>query len=524
MAALVIDYGLLDGISRDASNLAKKADAYADHLSRRVQRKFDSLTGGSTGQTSSAGYYVSAKINQLNAKRDSYNRLSAGVNSLVENAKRIDQQVADAISRNKEDFLEKNEHLRIEGWKADILNWLVDLKNSCPLFDMIGNAIRDIGDSISGLLDNIKYWYKCEGGKEICDFVWAIGGVIVAVALFIASFPISGFITACAMIGAAIGVLNAVMNLVNSARSIAAAKNDDPAWAKIYGDQDKFTDWLRQTNFKDGGWNRFSYGAATLIDGVELFCDAVNIVDMMKNFKSKFSFIQNYFDKNTGLLSYCKTPKWTDATDGLGNVIEGKKVMKANKYGIVETKFTPKSIWNGIKAYVMDKPIDCHSDKGIRTVLNHNFKVDVKDWTKSVFNKQGFKDTFKYKVTDGGRISFGEWKKTLTTGTLKDTIRYNLKNNSFKGVIADGVKWEHRKDYIKSSAKSMETAIKIGQKVESFAFGEYDMAKDIEDTLKDKGKKFFDSAKIMDKIGKVWKNGEKMVNNTYVYKHANAAT
>lgn len=525
MAALIIDYDALANISGYASNLAKKADEYSENLRRRVQRKFDALTGGGTNHTASAKYYVNAKINQLNAKKNSYSRLSSKITTFINNAKRIDQQVASAISRNQEKFLSKNEHLRIEGWKADILNWLVDLKNSCPLFDMIGNAIREIGDSISGLLDNIKYWYKCEGGKEILAFVAAIGGVVIAVALFVASFPISGFVAACAMIGAAIGVLNALTNLATSFQAMAAAKNDDPAWAKIYGEQDTFSDWLRQTDFKNPYLNRLSYGLATVVDGVQLFCDVVNIGNMIGQFKSKFSFLQNYFDKNTGLLSYFKTSKWTEALDydELGNIIGIKKVIKTNEYGFVETHFTPKSIWNGMKAFVMDKPIDCHTDKGIRSLLNSNFKLDFKDW-KNSFSIQAFKDTFKYKVTDGGRISFSEWKKTFTVTAFKDTIKYNIKYGSFKGIFADGVKWKDRRTFIKTSANGLKSAINISQKFESFAVGEYDVAKDIEKTLINKGKNFFDAAKISDKINSLIEKSSKTYKNTYVYKRGNAAT
>lgn len=61
-----------------------------------------------------------------------------------------------------------------------------------------------------------------------------------------------------------------------------AKDNGDPAWAKIYGDQDTAQDVLRQTNLGDGTLNRLSYGAATTIDVVQIVCDIVAIYDGIK--------------------------------------------------------------------------------------------------------------------------------------------------------------------------------------------------------------------------------------------------
>ena len=84
--------------------------------------------------------------------------------------------------------------------------------------------------------------------------------------------------------------------------------------------------------------------------------------------------------------------------------------MKVNEYGAVETRYTLKSIFNGLKAYVMNKPIDAHIEKEIRTLLNQNFKTDFKMFIKSTF-------------------SVTAWK---------DTIKYNMKYSSLKGMFSDG--------------------------------------------------------------------------------------
>lgn len=495
MATLTIEYNLLDKVSKNAANLSEDVAEYSGGLSNKILNKIDDLTGGINSNISSAQYYVNNKIKQINSKKESFKQFSTDVISLVGNAKRIDQEVATKISLSHDTFLNNNEHLRIEGWKAELLNWLVDLKNKCPVLEMIGNAVRNISSYVSEVLDNIKYWYKCEGGKETLAFITAIGGAVLSVIILIATFPASaGFVAICAFIGAIISTANAITNVITSFSAMRSAKNGDPAWAKIYGDQNKLSDVIRQTKFKTGLGNRLSYAGATILDCTQLFCGAVSIVHMATQIKSKFNFIKNYFDKNTGLLSYCKTVKWTDGPmyDEMGNVIGTKKVMEINDIGTVETKFTPSSIWRGLKAFALDKPIDCKTDAGIRTLLNQNFKIDFKDW-KNSFSFQG----------------------------VKDTIRYNFKNNSFKGATAKGMSWSKRKGYIKTSAKEVQSGIKTLQKMETFAFGEKNIIKQLENSMKSKVKNFSDIGKIFNKTSELSTDSKNIYENSYEYRQRN---
>lgn len=541
MATLVIDYDSLTRVATNASNLAKKAETYANDLTNKVLNKFSGISGGSTANTADAHYYVKAKITALRTKQSSYSGLSTQITTFVENAKRIDQEVEKMIATNQEKFLSKNEHLRIDGGKASILNWLVDLKNSCPLFEVIGNALRDIGTSTSDMFANIKYWYKCEGGKESVDFALAIGGAIAAALLFVISLPASGFVAICAMIGAAITAINAFTNVFTSYAAMKSAKNDDPAWARIYSKQDKFSDVLRQTNFDDGLTNRLSYGIATGIDGVELFCNIVNIVNAVGQIKSKFSFIQNYFDKNHGgLFTYFKEAKYTEVLDYdcWGKPCGTKWTLKTNNKGVVETRFTPRSVWRGVKAFVMDSPIDCNSDTGIRTLLNQNFKIDFKDWRKS-FSIQGFKDTFRYTVTDGGRITFSDWKSSLSFKGVADTIRYNFKYSGTRGMFTTGIDWKYRKGMIKTTANGIKSTINTTQQIGSIIEGSYDIKSDIKSEIMSKVYNFTDLSSILNKIGVTKVVGDKLgwkytssgisqkvwstITNSYPYKAANAS-
>lgn len=196
--------------------------------------------------------------------------------------------------------------------------------------------------------------------------------------------------------------------------------------------------------------------------------------------------------------------------------------FKVNEYGVVETRYTLKSVFNGLKAYVMNKPIDTHTEKGIRTLLNQNFKTDFKMFIKSTFSVTAWKDTFKYNVTDGGRISFTEWKNSFSLTAMKDTIKYNMKYSSLKGMFSDGVAWENRKDFIKTTANGFKSIIGVSQKIESIVVGEYSISEDINGKLEEKKTGFSDLTTIKGKIEKLVTKTQGTYKNTYIYKSANS--
>lgn len=509
MSALILNYSELSRVSSYADSVAKKAESYADTLNRKVYNKMDSVTGGMNESLSSASYYVNAKISELREKKTAYSNFAKQVTNLVSEARRIDKEVAKTIANNKKEFIKSNPQLKINDFKASVINWLVDVKNSCPLFEMIGNGMNRLGQFFSSAVDNIKYWYKCQGGKEVIGLAGAIVGVVISVAVFVATIPASGFLAVCGSIGAAITAINAATNVGTSLVSLISAKSGDPAWAKIYGDQNTLADFLKNKRFKTSLGNKISYVVADVVNGVEIFCDLVNIVSAVKNFKFKLQFMQNYFDKNIGLLSYMKTAQWTE---------EGKLLVNEN--GIVQTKYTAASIWRGIKAFVMNKPIDVNSELGIRTLLRQNFCTDFKMFIKSAFSITGWKDTFRYWATNGGAITLKEWKSTFKLANIKDNLRYFLKNNSFCGTFDSSLSWKKRREYIKTAANGVESAINIAKKVFSIGSGDFNVMSEIKDYLKNQS----DLAKLIEKIGKLNDKIKETVRPKNIYRAAEAAT
>ena len=308
MSSVTIDYDKLSTISRNANSAASRMNDYINDLTKKVTGKYGEIAGGSTSKTQNSEYYVNQKISQLRAKKDQYTSFATAVNSLSAKAQDIDKDVAKKIRASKDQFVDKHDYISTDWW-TDIKNWFIDLKNSCPLFNAIGQLIENTITELKNLWADLKYWYKCGGGKEIIGVVLAVAGAVAAVVIAICACvpPICGIVAVCAAIGAVIAAVNSIVNVVTSIKAKQAKDNGDPAWAKIYGDQDTAQDVLRETNFGDGTLNRLSYGAATTIDVVQTVCDIVAVYDGLKNIKNVFKEIKVSAQK--GKVSFGKRLK-----------------------------------------------------------------------------------------------------------------------------------------------------------------------------------------------------------------------
>ena len=172
MSSVTIDYDKLSTISRNANSAASRMNDYINDLTKKVTGKYGEIAGGSTSKTQNSEYYVNQKISQLRAKKDQYTSFATAVNSLSAKAQDIDKDVAKKIRASKDQFVDKHDYISTDWW-TDIKNWFIDLKNSCPLFNAIGQLIENTITELKNLWADLKYWYKCGGGKEIIGVVLA---------------------------------------------------------------------------------------------------------------------------------------------------------------------------------------------------------------------------------------------------------------------------------------------------------------------------------------------------------------
>ncbi|MCR5830200.1 MAG: hypothetical protein K6F93_07655, partial [Lachnospiraceae bacterium] len=270
-----LDYGRLDDIINEASEASSMMQDYIDDLSKIVSCYGD-VSGGSSENLSNSEYYVNNKIKALTAKKSTYSLFANNVSAFSKFASEKDDYVAKTISEAKKYFVDQHDYIKSDWWTS-IKEWFIDLKYSCPIFDAIGNLINNIAEGISSLIDDLVYWYKCNGGKEIIGVVLAFAGAIAAVVLAVLAFPASGFVAVCAFFGAAITAANAIYNIISSFQAYDAITKEEPepALAKIYSDQDTIQDWLRNTDFENNVLNHIFYGLAFTLDFVKTVCDVV---------------------------------------------------------------------------------------------------------------------------------------------------------------------------------------------------------------------------------------------------------
>ena len=370
MAQMEIKYSYLESMVSSANSLVSQLNTYVDGLQQSVYNQFSGVTDGGSTNLDDAKYYVNKKIEALKEKSKVYSNLSVEISTLASDAKEIDAGVATHISDCYDEFIGDHSDLKIDDWKASIIEGLSWLKDKIPALELVSSWNEDIGNFFTDKMKEIKHWYKCEGGKEIVGVALSIVGAIVAVALAIAAFPVNGIIAACAAISAVIGAVNAIVNVGTSVASLRAKRNGDPAWASIYGGTDTAADFLRLKRSHNKAVNYITNLGGTLLDIVDVVTSVVAVGGSLKEL-GKFSNFSSYF----------KEARW--GKDGKMVLVKGREAK-----GVVKTKVSFKSFIRGVKSYKADATIDGVSEDGIRTIFKNNLKSDFTNIMKRKFSKE----------------------------------------------------------------------------------------------------------------------------------------
>lgn len=322
MAEIILDYSEIANSSRAAKKTAEQCTDYAEDLDRKVTKKLGDLTKGSSGNTSSAAGYMNAKIAELNKKATVFTKFSDDLDDFLndaDGAKETDKKAAKEIKSYSKIFLD-NHDMSV----GPVTDFFMMLSNTVINSTELGQWMKKLNtmweDLKSDIAREIKYWYQCQGGKQVVRTVAAIaltvvavvacvvavGAAVAAIGALIAAIGAGavtlgvawGAVAATAgAIAAVIGVADAVTNTVFSFKAAAA---DDPAWAKRYGDMDSASDALEKVRFSSGFMNKITSRAAKAVKGVEVVCNIINIADMatkgvkfFKNFKNTSAVWKN---------------------------------------------------------------------------------------------------------------------------------------------------------------------------------------------------------------------------------------
>jgi hypothetical protein len=415
MSAIVLHYNDLTKAASNADAIAKSADKYANELSKKVIGKFSTLSGGSSTYTHNADYYVTRKIAALGRKSQSFHTLSSQLTTLKTTAQRVDQDVQRTIRGSKETFLGSHSNLRASAWKEAMMNWLIDLKNSNRLFQFLGDYLADQMQVWADWRAAYLNWYHCGGGKEIVRIVGAVLIVIAAIAILVMSFPVSGFFTLIAAIGAAMFLIDSLVKLYHTGVGYSKYKEGDPAWALVYGRVDGVNDAIRITNFGSGKANKYMEGLSKVWTGGQIICSVVGGVHFVGNLKP----ISNLISTRAGIGSH---------------LVSSRTFIDGGKNGIqVKNTFTSQSVWNGLKTVF--------GNSGVRSTLRSNFVHDVKMYVPKSRNLAKYPSQLKelkklegsfFHASNPGKALFGDASKP--TQSIAGIAKVSI--STIKKVIA----------------------------------------------------------------------------------------
>ncbi|SHK70399.1 hypothetical protein SAMN02745136_03158 [Anaerocolumna jejuensis DSM 15929] len=394
MSDFILEYDMLESIAAYSKSLGKRAGEYEESLEKKMISGIASITGPSTGYLQSASDSVRDKANALNQKSDVFYHYAEQITNLLETAERIDQEVADAITAQREYFLDHHKSLRLDDWKTKLLGLLVDLKNSIPLLGTIADLLEGLNTVIESLGDSIRHWYECEGGKYVIGEIAAIAEACLAVAVFAATFPISTFTGFCLAVGFGIAALNSCVNVKTSYKATEAAMDGNPALAEIYGKQDTLSDVLRQKNYGNGTMNDLSNFTAGALDVTEAVCITVGMAGQ----------IVNLFKKSYNLLKYRKSLNYSGLQNNLENVIKEeykntKNIGLADNASVVGVLKESAEPINGFKA---DSAFEAMSSGAVDDILS---KISVEEYFRLEELGESMYDSFRLMDDDYIKIA-----------------------------------------------------------------------------------------------------------------------
>ena len=457
MGSITINYNQLETTKRYFRNCSNTADNYAKDLTRKYSNKANRITGGSSFNLSQAGYYVDRKIRELDDKSINFKQFSQKIDSFCGVAKRVDREVKQSIEVRQHDYMNTHD-MHVSPWLERIINWWVDLENSNPFFAAIGDVINNIQAGFASLKEEIRYWYNCAGGRQVLDTIGAVivavGAVVGAVVAVLAVLAASGvwatIAAVCGVVLAVIAAVDAGVNLANTVRQNEAFANGDKAWASIYGGLDKFSDWVKFTNFGSAEENQRWGRVAFAVEVTRFVCECVKIIDGFVQLSAKLANVHQYLKSNGGFSGIWKGKHLQD-----GQIVNTIVVNKDGTYGNAPTGLKGiLNIWKGGTANMPDKirkgfqfTDELKTWKNIKKVTDgtksvHSYLTTLFDFGAGITAAKGIYElTKKYGAGFTGTID----KTGLIQTTSEDLIKFKWSKEVFgKSVIG---KFEKLKKY-----------------------------------------------------------------------------
>lgn len=354
MSTVSVSYSSLWDASREAKDVAKKLDKYADQLHDRIVKKLDKYNGSWTSNLSTAKSQTNQKISELRREQTKYENFSKSLVELRQDCKDVDGKVRNKVSTLTAQFKESHgikNHVII-----DYMRYLfISRVNTTAAGRWINDRRDETRSSIRYVKDRIKEWYGYEGGKEFLKgALVAILEIVIAVCVLVS--PANIF----ALIGAAIALVSGCVNLANEIYGLMVS-GEDPATGRRRSGINSLTEWIR----KDFD-SKFAHGIAGVIDVVNFIASIGNImVEGWGIIKKAYNWFKGGGIAKT-IANGSKT--WTDIMAAFRNNKGWESIMEFARGGL-------KDLLNNFMDDFLDgKTISPQSIKNITSVVKDLFK------------------------------------------------------------------------------------------------------------------------------------------------------
>lgn len=288
MSTISIDYWTLNSAVGSAKKISGSMDIYSEKISDRVARKLVSLPGNDGEGNISAAIAAAGRKNQELAEQGRRARdFSSKVDMLITNAKKADNEVVGSMRQVGESYVGKrNVFQQIGDWLYN--TFCVDLINSNPFAQFLGNCLKWGGDKLGGWIEKVKNRIKYQDWKYAWNIIKTAAGAIVAVAAALVAVLTCG--TALAVATAAASVVVACIAVVNGGISIyqnikAQKKYEKGEYgaARYHGNIAGYSDFVAKYDLGDKEANEYAAFTGKVVDIVETICEIVIFTNGIAN-------------------------------------------------------------------------------------------------------------------------------------------------------------------------------------------------------------------------------------------------
>lgn len=373
MSTAVFQYSEMSTAARRAKDTAKRLSDYSDGLRRRVCEKLDSYSGSRTSNIYRADRELESKRRHLEQRSEDLARYGENMEQLVSSCKDTDQKVEQMVSDLTGEFKTRHGIGTNPVWESlcSAITWA---KNETAVGRFLSGLWEKGTNALDEAWDNLKFWYKYDGGKyyltENIKALLGIVGGIIGVAAGIATLIAGG--APLAIAGAIAGVVagifaigNGIVNMINNHRAGAMAA-ENPGMAQRTDEIESGADWLRTTD------NKWAHGAATVLDMTETAATVISFVSGgYELVKKGYSFLTSSknLDLDTLTLSTMKdglkngqwktfaADRWAEIKGGVRNFAHAVKVQDA-----AEIKQTMRTAYTALKENFVSPHADAWKD------------------------------------------------------------------------------------------------------------------------------------------------------------------